>query len=102
MTPMSDSCDFIAFLEEGCRSWRQGDDQKGIGQFQQACLLWLEHLEEQERRGELPAEESLYSLVQAMEKFLESTKDHDIIRSSDILEYEILPLTRALVGQRRE
>ncbi|GIM46471.1 hypothetical protein DNHGIG_20200 [Collibacillus ludicampi] len=97
---MNDECSYISLIKEGCQSWRQGDDQKGINCFQQACLLWIDHLEEQERTGERLPEESFNRLIQSMEKLMETLNGHDIIRATDILEYDILLLVKSMESQK--
>lgn len=96
---MNNEQTFVSLLEEGCQSWRQGDDQKGIQLFQQACLLWMDWLEEQNPADAQPTEpskDSHHHLVQSMENLIHTLNQEDIIRATDILEYEILPLIKSM------
>lgn len=94
--PTSNDWDFVPFLEKGCQFWRQGDDQKGIDCFQKACLLWIDRLEQLEKDGEQPSEESLNPLVESLNKLLYTLDEQDIIRATDIIEHEIVPLAKSV------
>lgn len=81
----------VQAIADGCRAWRSGDDADGLEHFQKACLLWLEDLAAgQEQVG--GDREAMLSLLSLMRKLLGSFKERDITYSTDILEYELLPV----------
>lgn len=82
----------ITLLEAGCKHWRQGDDPQGVQCFQQACLLWLEYVEEAgEPQGE-NAEERWQPIMSAMQRLLGILAENDIVQATDLIQYRLTPL----------
>ena len=102
MIPMNNGLDFIYCIEKGCESWRQGDDMEGAGWFQQACILWLDTLEQMALIGLNLPEDGLKKLNQSFTLMLTALNECDIIRATDVIEYEILPIARSFNFERKE
>ncbi|MEI7026248.1 hypothetical protein [Paenibacillus sp. y28] len=83
---------FQMLLQQGCNAWRAGDDHEGIGWFQQACLEWLDYLEQAEPDGSGPSESLCTLLAEKLEQVLQALNGSDIIRATDVIEMELIPL----------
>lgn len=90
-----DEAAVIACMEQGCESWRRGDDYEGLGHFQEGCLLWLDQLEASSEGGTYAGRVEIVAALQHhMEEVWVSLQNRDTIRATDVLEYDILPLLR--------
>ncbi|WP_026961779.1 hypothetical protein [Alicyclobacillus herbarius] len=93
--------DFVSSIEQGCTAWRRGDDSEGVTWFQKACLLWLNALE-REALGETGIKsETMDQISGLLDKMIEYLCNSDVIRATDIVEYEILPLLKCEYGVGR-
>ncbi|GMA61006.1 hypothetical protein GCM10025859_14460 [Alicyclobacillus fastidiosus] len=89
--------DFVSCMEQGCESWRCGDDLGGLSWFQMACLLWLDGLmrpDEEDTENRL-SDNMVHLVTQMLRNMLDHLRNEDITRATDILEYELLPVLRA-------
>lgn len=93
-------------IASGCTAWRSGDDEEGIHWFQQAALLWIEAIEQQEAaaaaglassgdataasRERLP--ERLEQLAEALNGAIGRMRAGDYVAAADQLEYAVLPV----------
>ncbi|WDL95145.1 hypothetical protein [Alicyclobacillus sp. ALC3] len=94
MTPDTDA--LVTSIEKGCASWRRGDDYEGLGYFQQGCLVWLDKLDVDASEGDGSlSTDTLFALVQGLEKVLDCLANRDTIYATDVLEYEVLPVLQA-------
>lgn len=92
----------VSLVETGCLGWRKGNDPEGTQSFQHACLLWLEWLEEWEECGDLMSADDLEPLTKSMQKLLDVLGEHDTIRATDILQYEIVPQLKSFQAKREK
>lgn len=87
----NDVSDYTILIEKGCRSWRKGDDYEGILSLQQACLLWLDKLEQEDREDAGPSHPEYDQITQTICKLLNDLEQSDIALAMDVMEYELLP-----------
>ncbi|MCL6443330.1 MAG: hypothetical protein K6T83_07730 [Alicyclobacillus sp.] len=87
--------DFVSCIERGCDAWRRGDDSEGVSWFQQACILWLDVLEREPMEESEAHVKTLDQITNWLGKFMDCLEDSDIIRATDILEFNILPLLKS-------
>lgn len=84
--------EYVSCIDKGCQAWRQGDDLNGVGWFQQACILWLETLEQDEH--DIPSLFTLEQCTGLLKEVLDSLNASDIIKATDLLEHELLPMLK--------
>lgn len=87
--------DFVSCIERGCDAWRRGDDAEGVSWFQRACILWLDALEREPMEENEAYAKTLDQITHWLGKFMDCLEGCDIIRATDILEFNILPLLKS-------
>ncbi|MET3292084.1 UNVERIFIED_CONTAM: hypothetical protein ABID98_004654 [Brevibacillus sp. OAP136] len=91
---MSINPPIVDLLEAGCVHWRQGNDPQGVECFQQACLLWLEYMENAEEPQAKYTQDRWQPVLSAIQRLLAVLAENDIAQATDLIQYRITPLVR--------